>query len=231
LYETGIYEPFQLTRVLELLQLRRRHYGNGVFAIDCGACIGIHTIEWCSLMHEWGFVIAIEAQERLYYALCGNIALNNCFNVKAINAAVGAQNGPISIPKVNWYEPARYGSVELKRLASTEDVGQPISYEPSQLIQVQGIRLDSLALRRVDFIKLDVEGMEVDALEGASALLDRDKPFLVIEIIKTDTAKLQSFLAARGYRLFRLGAIDVLAVHQDDKMLPEVAQRDWTKDA
>ena len=31
-------------------------------------------------MFGWGTVIAIEAQERVYYALCGNITINNCLN-------------------------------------------------------------------------------------------------------------------------------------------------------
>jgi FkbM family methyltransferase len=49
-------------------------------AIDCGANIGTHTIEWAKKMTGWGAVIGIEAQERIFYALAGNIAINNCFN-------------------------------------------------------------------------------------------------------------------------------------------------------
>ena len=47
-----------------------------------GANIGVHTVEWARHMYGWGNVIAIEAQERLYYSLCGNISLNNCLNVR-----------------------------------------------------------------------------------------------------------------------------------------------------
>ena len=46
-------------------------------------------------MTGWGIVIAIEAQERIYYALAGNLALNNCFNARAIHAAVSTAPGRI----------------------------------------------------------------------------------------------------------------------------------------
>ena len=60
-----------------------------ILVIDCGANIGIHTIEWANFINFFGSVISFEAQEKIYYALAGNIAINNLFNVKAINAAVG----------------------------------------------------------------------------------------------------------------------------------------------
>jgi len=44
-------------------------------------------------MTGWDHVLSFEAQERLYYAVAGNIARNNCFNVKAIHAAVGNTDG------------------------------------------------------------------------------------------------------------------------------------------
>src|SRR5260370_16749261 len=46
------------------------------------------TIEWAKRMTGWGSVLAIEAQERIYYALAGNIALNNCFNSVPLPATI-----------------------------------------------------------------------------------------------------------------------------------------------
>lgn len=230
IFEWGMYEPFQMARVLDLLEIRRRYYGDGVFAIDCGANVGIHTIEWSKLMTDWGWVLAIEAQERLYYALAGNIALNNCFNAQAVRAAVGNTDGVIRIPKLDFFQPARYGSLELKQRSQTEFIGQNVSYDQANLVQVPALRLDSLSLSRVDFVKIDVEGMELETLEGAAALLGRHKPFLVIEIIKSDHAKLTSFLASLGYNMYRLGGIDILAVHKTDKALGEIERRDWSKE-
>ena len=49
---------------------------------------GSIAVEWAKHMTGWGVVVAIEAQERIYYALAGNLAINNCFNARAIHAAV-----------------------------------------------------------------------------------------------------------------------------------------------
>jgi FkbM family methyltransferase len=230
LFEHGVAEPFEVACALDLLELRRKHYGDGVFAIDCGANVGIHTIEWSALMTGWGSVLAIEAQERLYYALAGNVAINNCFNVRAAHAAVAKTDGIMSIPSLNYYEPARYGSLELKQRNGTENIGQTINYDGTNTVQVRALRLDSLNPARVDLIKIDVEGMEIEVLEGGQQLLSRHKPLLIIEIIKSDHNAIFSFLNGLGYRISKLGRLDILAVHPTDKGFPEIAARDWSKE-
>src|SRR5258708_9253389 len=75
--EHGMFDPEEIDLALTLLGLRRRYFGDGVVALDCGANIGVHTIEWARRMNGWGEAIAIDAQERLFYALAGNIAINN----------------------------------------------------------------------------------------------------------------------------------------------------------
>lgn len=67
----------EIKLALLILDLRRRHFGDGVVAIDGGANVGVHTIEWSRHMYGWGEVHSFEAQEAVYYALAGNIALNN----------------------------------------------------------------------------------------------------------------------------------------------------------
>src|SRR5262249_39889953 len=107
--ETAAFDPAEVKLALELLAMRRRHHGDGVIAIDCGANIGVHTIEWASAMTGWGSVIAIEAQERIYYALAGNIAINNCFNAIALHAAVSSEPGIMLIPTPDDLVPSRFG--------------------------------------------------------------------------------------------------------------------------
>jgi hypothetical protein len=84
---TSAFDPVSVELTTSLLKLRRQHFGDGITAIDCGANIGVFTVEWARAMTGWGNVIAIEAQERVFYALAGNIAINNCFNARAIFAA------------------------------------------------------------------------------------------------------------------------------------------------
>lgn len=204
-----------------LLTERRAVAGDGVKVIDCGANIGAHTVEWARHMVGWGEVIAIEAQERLFYALAGNIALNNCFNASAIHAAVGASKGKLTVPRPNYDTPSSFGSLELRQSANTEFIGQTIDYTPSQCSTVPMVAIDDFATERVDFIKIDVEGMELDVLDGAQATIARTKPILFIEIIKTDRAVLQTRLTDLGYQLFPFG-INVLAVHATDPVTKKI---------
>src|SRR5271155_1769463 len=126
LFETACYDPGDVTTLLTLLDLRRRYHGDGVVAVDCGANIGVHTVEWARHMTGWGVVVAIEAQERIYYALAGNLAINNCFNARALHAAVASAPGSMKIPNPNYLAPASFGSLELKKRDEPEFIGQDI---------------------------------------------------------------------------------------------------------
>jgi len=212
---TSSFDQSEISFVLALLNLRFKYFGTGVVALDCGANIGVHTVEWAKLMHEWGSVIAFEAQEKVYYALAGNIAINNCLNATAHLAAVGAECGQIKIPVPNYLMPASFGSLELKQKQGNEFIGQEIDYSDAMMRTVNLMSIDSLKLPRVDLIKIDVEGMEVDVLEGAKDTIQRCKPVMTIEIIKTDKSAVEQFLTANGYLSYPMG-INILAVHSSD---------------
>src|SRR5947209_16958723 len=148
--EAASFDAQEVDVALSLLALRRQYFGDGVVAVDCGANIGVHTIEWANRMHGWGEVIAIEAQERLFYALAGNIAINNCFNARAVHAAVAAEAGVMRIPSPDYLRPGSFGSLELRKRESNEFIGQPIDYSEAKAAVIRSITLDSLELARID---------------------------------------------------------------------------------
>jgi FkbM family methyltransferase len=158
-------------------------------------------------------VVAFEAQERIFYALAGNIALNNCFNAKAVWAAVGASTGEIGVPVPNYLSPASFGSLEIRKSESTEFIGQAIDYDKLQTTPLT--RIDDLGLTRVDLIKIDIEGMEIEALQGAINTIATNTPQLIIEKIKSNEHEIAALLTPLGYKIFPLG-INVLAVHSSD---------------
>ena len=118
--ETGAFDAGEVSMAMSVLELRRQYFSDGVLAIDCGANIGVHTIEWAKRMTGWGQVLAIEAQERIYYALAGNIAINNCFNAVALNAAIADKPGVLHMPQPDYLRPASFGSLELRKRANTD---------------------------------------------------------------------------------------------------------------
>jgi len=217
--ETASFDPSEVKLAVDLLALRRKHHGDGVVAIDCGANIGVHSIEWATSMTGWGSVLSIEAQERIYYALAGNIAINNCFNAVAVHGAVSSESGILKIPNPDYLVPSSFGSLELRQRNGNEFIGQPIDYENT--VNVRKLALDEFSLPRVDLIKIDVEGMELEALEGASDMIGRSHPAMLIEKIKADAGKLRQWLESRGYEIIEAG-INLLAIHRNDKTLAEI---------
>jgi FkbM family methyltransferase len=172
-------------------------------------------------MTGWGSVIAIEPQERIYYALAGNIAINNCFIAVAMYAAVSSAPGVIRVPSPDHLTPSSFGSLELKPRADTEFIGQAIDYSDDKTIAVQQISLDAMALPRVDLIKLDIEGMELEALEGARQLIEKNRPIVLVESIKAGPMPLRAWLEERGYRVVDAG-MNLLAIQRSDPTLNEL---------
>lgn len=218
LLEFSYFDREEVDHIVGILHTRRELYGDGVVAIDGGANIGVHSITWGRAMIGWGGVIAIEAQERLFYALAGNIALNNLINIRALNVALAAREEVLTIPEPNYLSPGSFGSFELRRTGENEDIGQTI--EGNRMFNVQAVAFDHLQLERVDLLKLDIEGMEIEALEGARETIARCRPVLFVEWIKSDKAKLVATLAALDYEVFEYN-INLIGIHKTDRMLAQ----------
>lgn len=198
LLETGSYDAEEINKVLEILDHIHTKKENVIF-VDCGANIGVHTICAARHMRGWGQVVAFEPQLPIFYALCGNIALNNLDNVKAYHAAVGNYMGTIDIPKLKMHNFGSFGSLSLLPNIAN-DVGQKIESTYSCDITTLQI-IDSI----IDFIKIDVEGMEFDVLQGYEHILKHDKPWLLIEYVKSNKLQLQKWLTEHSYKITEHG--------------------------
>lgn len=197
-----------------LLQVRRERYGDGAVALDCGANLGMYTLEWAKLMAGWGCIIAFEPQERIYYALAGNIAINNHFNARALHKAVGERNDVIEIPVPDYQLPGQYGGLNLENKAN---IGQDIKLT----MPVEMVAIDALGLPRVDFIKIDIEGMEAAALNGARDTIKRNDPYLLIEWHIAGKAPIEAILSDLGYEQVYLG-MNMIATPKGDPFLPRL---------
>lgn len=220
LLSTGAHDRQDIDGLRGILTLRQQHHGDGVVALDLGANIGTHTVAWARTMRDWGRVLAVEAQERVFYALAGNIALNNLFNAKAMCAVVSARDGWLNVPVLDHQRPASFGSLELIR-ATDEDIGQI----PQVHTVVRMLTIDFISEGdRVDLIKLDIEGMEVTALEGAESTIERCRPVIFAEWLKCGQERLRTWLEERGYVTHVLG-MNILAVHESDPIGGHITPR------
>jgi hypothetical protein len=87
--------------------------------------------------------------------------------------------------------------------ASLVPDGSPRVCEP-----VQTMRFDTYCRRqgidRVDLMKIDVEGAELQVLRGMGSLLSRWQPDIVMEVLEPFEAELDAFFAETPYRKFRV---------------------------
>lgn len=120
------------------------------FIVDCGSNIGmsVHYFKW---LYPRAHVLAFEAGSGAYDRLVRNIELNGLRDVTAHHMALGDREGMIEF----FVSPGDPGAL----LMSTIEQRMPGNVE-----RVKAVRLSSYLHRRVDFLKLDVEGAELDVL-------------------------------------------------------------------
>jgi FkbM family methyltransferase len=171
---------------LELLGL---FVNPGDVVVDVGANVGTHTVFFARRVGPTGLVHAFEPQRIVFQTLCANLALNSLTNVHAHQSAVGRAEGSARVPPIDYRRAANFGGVALDGVTEGESV--------------RVMPLDRLDLPRCKLVKMDVEGMELAALEGARSLIERCRPMIYLE--NNDARRSRALieaLAAHHYRLF-----------------------------
>ncbi|MFL6339795.1 MAG: FkbM family methyltransferase [Nitrososphaeraceae archaeon] len=145
----------------------------GDIVIDIGAHIGRYTITSSKRVGNTGKVVAIEADPDNFRILKRNIALNNLTNVLPLNYAVFSTR-----TRMKLYEQsasAKYNSLMLARAAKSRNY-----------VEVNADTLDSILMQnginQVNWIKIDVEGAELEVLKGSAKTLSGENIFLFVEI-------------------------------------------------
>lgn len=160
----------------------------GMLVVEVGSNIGAHTVHLAKLVGENGGVVAFEAQRVIFQMLCANLALNGIENTDAKCMAVGAAPGEIVVPRLDYRGDNNFGGIALGG-----DDGDA----------VEMIAIDNLLLPACHLMKIDVEGMEIQVLEGARQTIGRFRPYLYVEDDRIDKhAELITTLFDLEYRLW-----------------------------
>lgn len=211
---TGTHEPEVIYLGGLILDEKRKLRGDGVHALDVGANVGTCTMAWARQMVGWGSVTAFEPQERVYYALAGSVALNNLMNARAINAVVTDKSGTMKIPTLDHGAHANFGGLSLIPDVQVAP-GQPVSFDDKDMVEVTAVALNNIK-GRVDFIKIDIEGMEPYALEGALDMIARERPVIAAEFLHCGPHKIREKLPDYMHLLINY---NVYLIHPDDKVI------------
>jgi FkbM family methyltransferase len=176
----GAYEPEEMTLLREII----RYLPRGTVALDIGANIGVHTLEFArATSAAEGAVVAFEAERMSFQMLAGNVAMNNHMNVECHHVALGAAAGEPPPPP------------------SAQDTAG-----------VRQATLDSFALPRVEMMRIGVGGTVLAVLQGATETIARCKPVLCVDHRHGGEA-LQSMLMQFGYRVYVMNARNYVCVH------------------
>lgn len=146
----------------------------GDTVIDAGANIGTHTLALAQLVGKHGRVHAFEPLPFSFDLLEANIAANDHASVRCYPMCLGAESGTVEFPLATPQSASNLGAIGFyvkKMWPNCKTLERPI------------ITIDSLALRRLDFIKIDVEGHELEVLDGAMATIAASRPALFVETI------------------------------------------------
>ncbi len=205
IYHEGGWEP-HISRVIKRYLPRE-----GTF-LDIGANIGYHTLFAASYLNEKGQVWAFEPIPWLVTQLRSSLKLNNLDNVQIENYALGDHNEKTEISIID----GNIGASRLGSVLSEERVAAKIPVAVTTLDSYQE------QFGRLDVVKIDVEGRELEALRGGRHLLEKFHPVIVMEfspsIYEADyqgkAKDLISFLTALGYRFYDSKTNEELSVEQ-----------------
>jgi len=174
------------------VQLFRKVILPGDTVLDLGANIGAHTVSISRLIGEKGVVLAFEPERNNFYTLAGNIAINNIKNAVVFQMAIGDQKGEISVPELDFAKTTNFGGLELSKEAK---------YDRSYNVPLETI--DNLKLNKLNFMKIDVEGMEAEVLRGAKDSIKKFRPFIYVENDRENkSAELIDLIKSFGYQVY-----------------------------
>jgi FkbM family methyltransferase len=183
-----------IKNLLDLLLAKKEK----VIFYDVGANIGTHTVSLAKLFGNKIAVRSFEAQRQIYYVLCGNVAINGLDNVHVHHAAVSnVANDSITVDLPDYTLPNNFGGLELIQTERTDNQYMTKTRRET----VNTVTIDQFD-DAVDFLKLDIEGMEHLALQGAKKTIDTHRPICFVEMWKTDIEAVKKFFKQANYRAY-----------------------------
>ena len=204
-----VYKDSQLAKFIYLDDFEKREITfiqnflkKGDLVLDVGANIGLHSLLAAEKVKEQGKVYAFEPASETYARLLDNIKLNRYENIIAENLALSNAQGEANI------------SISLDGYDAWNSLGVPTAGVKFKEQTVKTDTLDNYLSnnmeKKIDLIKIDVEGWEIPVIEGGHELLSQpDAPVLIVEFSDENfrnagysCADCYELLEGWGYRLF-----------------------------
>ncbi len=171
----------------------------GSFCVDIGAHLGYFACELSRLVKNSGKVIAIEPMSKFNNVLQHLIHKKNLVNVQLFKVAMGGDSEYVEmgIPKVNNMKKFAYARVMKSNTT--------LDYIESEKIKNESGDNLFINLPRLDFVKCDVEGLELPVFVSMMKVLQKFQPILLCELADyNERKKLFEMIAPLGYHTYAL---------------------------
>ncbi len=181
---------------LEDLTFISEYISDGDVVLDIGANVGNHAI-YFSKNTNASKIIVIEPIEKAYKILLANVALNYAHNIDLnyIGFALGHID-TIGYPFMAWGED-NLGGIKLSSDPIQE--ADVITFPPVKIFKGDHFFSD----QKIDFIKLDVETMEMYVLEGLQETISKNKPKMYVEVMKEHFDEFNAWMEKNSYHCIK----------------------------
>ena len=209
--QIGSHSPYTEILAGEILA---RSQGNEI-VLDIGANLGSFSIPLAIKFKKLRFE-SFEVQEPIFHQLCGNIFLNNIFNIKAHNFGLSNTRTNITVNLPNYADDHNVGAFTLLPEVHQHLRG-PSNNGLTKIVDLYTI--DSFNYEKIALIKIDTEGMELEVIEGAiDTLLKNNYPAIIYEAWDVDwfsdkKIKIETLLKKLGYTTIKFTNENSLAWH------------------
>ena len=188
---------------------------NKIVFYDVGANIGTHSIALSNIFKNKIVIRAFEAQSNIYEMFNQSIKINNLNNIELYHNAVSDKNDEIiRIDLPDYSKQNNFGGLELLKPFQNSDNAQ--MQKSGIFEEIKSIKLD-IFNEEVDFIKIDVEGMENLVLKGSKNLIVNHRPFLFMELLKSKLEDVTEFFKDKDYNIYSKG-MDAFIIPVESKV-------------
>lgn len=147
----------------------------GDVVLDIGAYLGSHTLAFAQMVGPSGIVHSFEPHAAIVALLKSNVQRNALDQVHVHPYAVGIDHLQVDVPQLAIDTIQNFGGVAVDADAR-EMAASPAGTERVVIVPLDGLQFD-----RIDFIKIDAEGMEPSIIQGATKTISRHRPLIFAE--------------------------------------------------
>ena len=204
-----VYESLEKGKVWERTMIKkfRDIVNDGDTVIDCGANIGLHSFELSKLVGQGGDVYAFEAIPIIYDCLTKTVEEKELLNITTNNYGLYSEDNEDLVFKS-----------DLSGRSGMYRKGKVFEHT----FNVKSITLDTYFKdyhKPIKFIKIDVEGAEFEVLKGATNLINKHKPSIIVEVWRSQKRimELHNWLKEMNYTIAEnVNANDYLLVPEEN---------------